>query len=69
MLHLCFVHFTAADATQQLSCSHLFTSTEASAIICRTFQQMCVTRMSFLRDLIIVQVLYLRLGEKVRVDS
>ncbi|KAL8614434.1 hypothetical protein ACOMHN_007770 [Nucella lapillus] len=55
---------SAGDATRQLSCSHLFTSPEACAILSRCFEQTCVTRMSFLRDLIIVQILALRLGQR-----
>ncbi|XP_070200542.1 nuclear pore complex protein Nup160-like isoform X2 [Littorina saxatilis] len=55
---------SAADAEQQLSCSHLFTSSEASSVLCRAFEQMCHTRLSFLRDLVIMQVMTLRLGQR-----
>jgi hypothetical protein len=58
--------FFIASGGQQLSYSHLFTSAEATAVIGRAFEQMCLTRLAMLRDLIIVQVLTLRLGERVR---
>ncbi|XP_076451143.1 nuclear pore complex protein Nup160-like [Babylonia areolata] len=63
-LHQSLMDDSVGDATRQLRCSHLFTSPEASAILSRCFEQVCMTRISLLRDLIIVQVLALRLRHR-----
>lgn len=59
------IYFSVTDAIHHSVHNHLFSSMEASAIISCTFEQICYTRLLFLRDLLILQVLALRLGDKV----
>lgn len=49
-----------------LSYSQLFTSPEGTAVTARVFEQMCLTRLSMLRDLVMVQALSLRVGERLQ---
>ncbi|XP_071104860.1 nuclear pore complex protein Nup160-like isoform X1 [Haliotis cracherodii] len=55
---------SAVDASRQLSCSQLFTSSTSSAILAVCLEQMCTTRLSFCRDLLVLQVAAIRLGDQ-----
>ncbi|XP_046552449.1 LOW QUALITY PROTEIN: nuclear pore complex protein Nup160-like [Haliotis rubra] len=55
---------SAVDASRQLSCSQLFTSSSSSAILAVCLEQMCTTRLSFCRDLLVLQVAAIKLGDQ-----
>ncbi|KAJ8298952.1 hypothetical protein KUTeg_023012 [Tegillarca granosa] len=52
------------NATQQLSCSNLFNSSVATEILAASLQQLSQTRLSALRDLLILQMSAIRLSDK-----
>ncbi|XP_041365360.1 nuclear pore complex protein Nup160-like [Gigantopelta aegis] len=54
---------SVADATRQLQCSHLFTSSTASAVLAQVFEQISSTRLAFSRDLLILQCAILKLHD------
>uniref|UniRef100_A0A673XCL2 Nucleoporin 160 n=1 Tax=Salmo trutta TaxID=8032 RepID=A0A673XCL2_SALTR len=53
----------------RISLSQLYGSSVAVAVICQAVCQMAMTRVLFCRDLLILQQLYLRLGDNVRTHT